>query len=222
MNKILKYPYDMRHKMYFSSDWHIFHNPSWDVPIWEMRGYGNVEDATQQIQDKINERVSEDSVLFFLGDAFLNASDSQCLEWLAGLKCKNIKYLWGNHCANMFRLYKQEVKNQYGFDDIEVYPIKMGNVEFLGNHQTIQIGKQVIVMNHFPLHSWVGMGSRNSIMLSGHSHCSDHTRNADYAINKCLEVGIDWNNDVWSYEEIMEVMSTKTFVAVDHHNKDTN
>lgn len=216
MVKILKFPWESRHKHYFTSDWHTFHNPNWDVPIWKMRGYSSHEDAAEKIIEKINARVGEDDILWCLGDLFLNAEDSKCLEWLSKIKCKNIKKLWGNHHSNTYRLYKQEVQKQYGTADIEVYPIRMGNIEFLGNHQEIQIGKKQIVLNHFPLRIWHN-DARTSWMLSGHSHGQDAGRRPEAENQKAMDVGWDIKNDVWSFSEIEDVMSTKTVQILDHN-----
>lgn len=215
MYRILKHKYDDRDKLFFSSDWHIFHNPSWDVPIWKTRGYLSASDAAEQILNTINARVSEHDTLYFLGDGFLNASDEEVIRWLSRINCKNIQYLFGNHCSNMYRLYTQEVERQYGDIGVEVYPLRMNNVVFLGNHIELHVGKQRIIMNHFPLHSFHKMKG-GSIMLSGHSHNTDKSRNPDWPTNRCLDIGWDWKRDVWSFEEIMDVMSTKTFTPVDH------
>jgi len=220
MYKIQKYNWNDRHKIFFSTDWHIFHDPSWTVPIWEARGYLNAMDAAERTKDKINERVGADDYLYYFGDMFLNASDEQCLSWLSDIKCQNIIYLFGNHESNMYRLYKQAVKDRFAFiDDVtEVYPIRMNNVIFAGNHVEIRVGKQHISMNHFPQHSWNHMNPRaKSWCLSGHSHNSDRTRNPDSPTNRCLDCSWDWKKDVWSWTDIEDVMSTKTFVAVDHH-----
>ena len=221
MNKVLKFSWEERHKHFWSSDWHIYHDPQWKVPIWESRGYLNAQDAAERTLQKINERVGEEDTLWYLGDGFLNTTDDRVQAWLAGLRCKNIKYLFGNHESVPYRLYKQEVERLYGNSNIEVYPLRVGNIEFLGNHQEIRIGKRNIVMNHFPIHSWNGMGGRKSWMLSGHQHNSDPTRNPDAPINRCVDVGWDWKRDVWSFSELEDVMSTKTFVSYDHHDETT-
>lgn len=215
MNKILKYPWDTRSKHYWISDFHTFHNPSWDLPIWKARGYdSHLECAEHQI-DTINETVGEDDILWNLGDNFLNAFDTQCKEWLSRIKCKNINYIWGNHESNMFRIYKEEVKTQYELG-LEVYPITMGNVTFIGNHQEIRIGKQIVVMNHFPLRIW-HKDSRASWMLSGHSHLQDVGRRPEAESQKGLDCGWDYKKDVWSFEEISDIMSTKTIKILDHN-----
>jgi calcineurin-like phosphoesterase family protein len=220
--KILKFPWEKRNTHYWSSDWHIFHDPKWNIPIWMMRGYSSAKDAVSKTLAKINERVGPDDTLWYLGDMFLNATDEQCLNWISGLNCQNINVLLGNHESNMYRLYKQEVMRQFGRDDIEVYPLKMGKITFLGNHLEIQIGKKNIVMNHFPIHSWNGMGGRKSWMISGHQHNADKTRNPDAPINRVLDVGWDWKCDVWSFADIEDVMDTKTFVSYDHHVEDVH
>lgn len=222
MYKILKYKWEDRHKHFWTSDWHNFHDPKWPSPIWEMRGYSNHTHASEEVIRKVNERVGENDTLWYLGDGFLNASDGECLGWLSRIKCQNIKYLFGNHESNMYRLYKQEVLKQFGSDEIEVYPIRMGNVEFLGNHVEIQIGKRTIVNNHFPIHSWNGMGGKKSWMISGHQHNADKSRNPDAPVNRCVDVGWDWKRDVWSFEELEDLMDTKTFVSYDHHTADAH
>jgi len=221
MHKIIKHSYEFRSKIFFSSDWHIFHNPSWISPIWKMRGYDSLFDSVRKIQEKINERVDENSILYVLGDLFLDASDEQCLEWLKGLQCKDIRKIFGNHTSNMYRLYKQEVKKQYGLEDMEIYPIKMGNITFLGNHQEIQIGKKHIVLNHFPLRTH-NHASHLSWNLGGHEHGNDPERLPKYPLGKTLDVSWDVKLDVWSYNEIEDVMSTKEILVVDHHSNGTN
>jgi calcineurin-like phosphoesterase family protein len=220
MYKIIKHPWEQRKKIFFSSDWHIFHDPKWPSPIWEMRGAHNAQHFAERTLQEINDTVPEDGTLYYLGDGFLNASDEQCIGWLERLKCKDIRYLFGNHESNMYRLYKEEVFKQFGRDDIEVYPLKMGNITFLGNHLEIQVGKQRIVLNHFPLRIWNGC-HRFSWGLSGHSHLNDPLRRPEYPLAKALDTGIDYGR-IWSFEEIQELMSTKTVELIDHHDKDTN
>jgi calcineurin-like phosphoesterase family protein len=220
MNKLLKYPWSDKDKHFFTSDWHIYHDPNWPIPIWKSRGYNSSKESAQIIQNTINDKVGKEDILWVMGDLFLNSSDEQCLEWLSGLKCDNIYKLWGNHCSNTFRLYRQEIMNQFGRDDIEVYPITMGKVTFLGNHQEIQIGKKRIIMNHFPIHNWNHIG-RASYNLHGHSHNNDHTRNPDFPLGKCLDCSWDWKKNVWSFDEIEEVMETKTVKLYDHHDSAT-
>ena len=216
MHKLLKFPWQEKDRHFFSSDWHIFHDPKWDNPIWNMRGYSSAEDAAQKTLEKINERVGEDDIIWYLGDMFLNATDEQCLEWLNKIKCKNVYFVYGNHESNIHRLYKQEVLKQFGRDDIEVYPLKMGNVTFLGDYQEIQIGKKHIVCCHYSLNSWHKM-MHGSWHICGHSHSDDKTINPDYPIGKVIDSGWDWKKDLWSVDEISEIMAAKQIKAEGHH-----
>ena len=216
MYKIFKYKFEDRHKHFWCSDWHNFHDPQWNIPIWESRGYKNHVHSSEEVIRVVNERVGENDTLWYLGDGFLNASDGDCLGWLSRIKCQNIKYLFGNHESNMYRLYKQEVEKQYGTNDVEIYPVRMGNVEFMGNHVEIQIGKKHIVMNHFPVRIW-NKSQHGAWMLSGHSHLNDPERRPEAPIHKALDVGWDYKNDVWSYNDLEDVMSTKSLIVIDHH-----
>jgi calcineurin-like phosphoesterase family protein len=216
MHKILKFPYDQRNKHYWSSDWHVFHDPkTWTSPIWEMRGYNNAEEAAEQTLREINDTVGEDDTLWFLGDFFLNATDGQCNGWIDRLNCKNIYVMWGNHESNMYRIYKEQIVEQYGIVDVEIYPLKYKNLTFIGNHQEIMIGTQIIVMNHFPLRIW-HKDNRGAWQLSGHSHLQDKGRKPDAQYQKGLDVGWDYKNSVWSFSEIEDVMSTKSIQILDH------
>lgn len=221
MYQILKYSWEDRHRHFWVSDLHTYHDPkTWDSPIWEMRGYKDALECAEHQIEKINERVSPDSILWNLGDNFLNCSDEQAKKWWGAIKCRNIKYLSGNHESVPYRIYKEEVKKQYGLEGVEVYPLRYSNIEFLGNHQEIYIGKQMIIMNHFPIHNWHKIG-RTSYHLHGHSHNNDPSRNPDFPTGKTLDCSWDWKKDVWSFDEIEEVMSVKTVKLYDHHDSKT-
>lgn len=225
MYKIWKYKWEERNKLFFSSDWHVFHDPKrWPVPIWKMEGYDSLDEKTEDIVEKINAKVGEDDNLFYMGDMFLNAVDDMCLEFLKRLNCQNIQVLFGNHESNVYRLYKQQVLEQFGDDTIEVYPLGMRNVIFMGNHLEIRVGKQHIVMNHFPLRIWNKNNWKHGSPawnLSGHSHGSDPQRLPEYPVGKGLDLGWSIKKDVWTFEEIADIMSTKTAEVVDHHDSGT-
>jgi calcineurin-like phosphoesterase family protein len=216
MNKIIKHKWEDRNKIFFSSDWHNYHDPKWDIPIWKMRGYNSPQESVDDVVSKINAKVKEDDFLYFLGDGFLNATDEQVLEWFSRINCKNINYIYGNHESNIFRIYRQAVLEKYGDPEIEVYPMRFNNVVFLGNYQEIYIGKKLIVLQHFPIKTW-NNNSRNSFHLHGHSHNTDKSRNPEHPMGKCLDCSWDWKKDIWSFEEIEDVMSTKEMQIFDHH-----
>lgn len=216
MNKIIKHRWEDRNKIFFSSDWHNYHDPKWDVPIWKMRGYSSPQESLDDVVNKINARVKEDDHLYYMGDSFLNATDEQVMEWFSRVKCKNINYIFGNHSSNTYRIYREAVFNKWGDKNIEVYPTRVNNIVFLGNYQEIYIGKQMIVLGHYPIHSWNKMGNK-AWNLSGHQHNNDHTRNPQYQLGKSLDCSWDFKRDIWSFDEISDVMSTKEILTTDHH-----
>lgn len=217
MNKVRKHKWEERNKLFFSSDWHNFHNPQkWDVPIWKQRDYSSPEESCKDVIEKINSKVGEEDYLYYGGDGFLNAKDEDVLWWFDQIKCQNILYVWGNHEAGPFRLYRQEVERQYGFKNVEIYPLTMRNVTFLGNYQEILVGRQKIVLSHFPFHVWNNM-ERFSWNLHGHCHNNNKTRNPEYPNDKTIDLGWDYKKDVWSFSEIKDVMETKNLVIYDHH-----
>lgn len=221
MYKILKHRWDDKDKIFWVSDTHAYHDPiHWEVPLWKSRGYNSAEEAAEDKIEKINAKVGKDDILYHLGDGFLNATDDQVKSWLGRINCQNIRWLWGNHESNLYRLYKQEIKSQYGLEGVEIYPLRMGNVEFLGNHLEIEVGKQKIIMNHFPLRIWHKNG-KGSWMLSGHSHLTDKGRHPNNQYARAMDCGWDWNKDVWSFAEIRDIMSTKEVEILDHHNQYT-
>jgi calcineurin-like phosphoesterase family protein len=222
MYKTTKHRFTDKERIFFSSDWHLFHEAvNWPIPIWKQRGYSSVEESNKDIQDKVNAKVGKDDYLYYLGDLALNATDDGVIEWMSGINCQNVMMLFGNHESVPFRLYRNEILRQFGRNDIEVYPLKINNMTFLGNHHEMWVGKQHIVMNHYSLHSWNRMG-KLSWQLHGHSHCSDATRNPSHPTGKVLDCGWDGKKDVWTYAEIEETMHTKTFHAVDHHDRNAN
>lgn len=216
MQKLIKHKLEDKDKIFFSSDWHNFHDPKWDNPIWKMRGYDSPKESAEDVIFKINLKVGKDDILYYMGDGFLNATDDQVLEWLSKIDCQNIRYIYGNHESQISRIYRKEVKSQYELDDVEIYPLRINNVVFYGNYQEIQVGKKNIVLSHFPIHSFHGM-NRNGWCISGHSHNNDPTRNPDYLFGKVLDVGWDWKKDVWSFDEVEKIMSTKETIQEGHH-----
>lgn len=221
MYRILKYPWDQRHKHFWVSDLHTFHDPKWPIPIWEMRGYSSAQECVDHQVDEVNRRVGKNDILWNIGDNFLNATDDIVEEWWSRINCQNIQYLFGNHESCPWRIYQREVKKQYGLEDVEVYPLRYKNVVFMGNHLEIRIGKQHIVMNHFPFRIWNKNNWKHgagSWAISGHSHLSDPDRRPESPTCKGLDIGWDYKKSVWSFEEIQDVMSTKMTQVLDHHS----
>jgi calcineurin-like phosphoesterase family protein len=201
--------------VWFSSDFHLGHQKNF---IWESRGYASYESHTDGVINKINQLVKANDLLFYLGDFCLNSSDSLFESYLSRIQCQNIYMVWGNHNNPVFRIYKREVKKQFGRDDINVYPLKYRNVTFLGDYVEISLNNTMIVMMHYPISIWNYM-KEGAYMLCGHSHYNYIQSQANHLNGKILDVGWDGIGEPYSFEKINEIMKTKKIKVEDHHVK---
>lgn len=232
MNKILKFN-TRNQNIFFVSDFHAYHDPKWPIPLWELRGYESMEEMNEDIIEKVNARVGENDILWNLGDGFLNANEEMVNAFLDRINCQNIYYLFGNHENPLYRIYKREVQRFIkeemvasslpvnGNWDVEIYPLRYKNVVFYGNYQEISVNKKHVILSHFAFRIFRG-NQHNFYALSGHSHNSDVTRRADHPNGLTLDVGWDGKNDVYSWDEICEIMSHKTREILDHHTDGVN
>lgn len=219
MIEILKFD-SGKQDIWLTSDIHWNHNPRWDKPIWEARGFKSIDESNNYAINKINELVSRDSILFNLGDLTLNCSEEQALSFLSRLNCQNIYSLWGNHPNPIKSLYFKEVQKKYG-EKIEVYPFRLKNLIVLGDYAEIAIDSQLIVLSHFPFRIW-NQQHKKAICLSGHSHLTDKERWPSHPHHKAMDVGWDYKKAPWHYSEIKQIMDKKELVRLDHHNENTN
>jgi calcineurin-like phosphoesterase family protein len=164
MKDVLKINRDKN--VFVTSDTHFGHNKSF---IYEARGYNSVEEHTEKTIEKINTKVKKDDILFHLGDFSLNTSEEQFEKIISKIECQNIHCLFGNHPNPMKKIYRRQISEQFGREDINVTPIKYKNLIFLGNQIDCIIYGKYVVMNHFPLDIWDYMKD-GSFMLTGHSH----------------------------------------------------
>jgi len=202
-------------KIWFSSDFHLGHQKNF---IWESRGYASYEAHTDGVINKLNQEVKYNDILFYLGDFCLNSSDSLFESYISRINCQNIYMLWGNHNNPVFRIYKNEVKKQFGRDDINVYPLKYRNVTFLGDYFEINLNRVSIIMMHYPISIWNYM-KEGAYMLCGHSHYNYIQSQASNLNGKILDVGWDGIGGPYSFEMVNQIMKTKKIKVEDHHNK---
>lgn len=218
MQKIIKHNWNDRHKLFFTSDIHWNHTClSWETPLWKSRGFSSVEESNEYAIVEINRVVSEDSVLYHLGDGFLNCSDQQIMDFWKRINCKDVRYIFGNHDAGMYRIMQNAIKEQYGLEGVEVYPTTWENVTFLGNKATLKVGKRYIDLCHYAQRIW-DKQKWQSWSLSGHSHMNDIGRLPSSPVDKAFDIGWCGKKSPWLYQEIDDVMETKTIKIRDHHD----
>ena len=116
--------------------------------------------------------------------------------------------LYGNHC----QWFRKEVYNNQELSDKFLW---------IGDYLEIFYGNRLVVMGHYPVASWNEMG-HGSYMLHSHSHGAyvpgkPETKDQ----GKILDVGWDVFNRPITMYEVSDIMDSKKFVQVDHHNPKT-
>lgn len=184
-------------KVYFSSDWHLFHT---NVIKHDNRPFNNTEEMNEAIISNF-EHLTEQDTLCYLGDMSFGRPD-KTLKLLNRLKCKII-YIYGNHDRELFK-DKEFPKRFY-----KHYPQKEILID-------LEEGKrQRIMLNHYSMDVW-NQSHRQAWCLFGHSHGSL----PDKPNTLSLDVGCNiWEYKPISYLQIEERMKLKTFIPIDHHDE---
>lgn len=214
------------------------------------RDFNTLEEHNQKLVDNINSCVKRDDILYHLGDWSFGGINS-IWDFRKQLNCRNIHLILGNHdekIANnnlllpncIYRPYgvhiidlppntgKCFLNNQWiidGVNDVKhvvkcTKPILAVPVQQLfssvQHYLELNINKTKIVMSHFSMKVW-NKSHKGSIHLYGHSHGSLP------GIGKSMDIGVDTNN-LFPYhlDEILNIMSKKDIVYIDHHNNNTN
>lgn len=211
--RFLKLSHTDASRVYFTSDLHIGHNKPF---IYESRGFVNIREYNEAVIKSINDNVREQDILLFLGDWCLNSTYEQFNTSIDSLKCQTIYSLFGNHNSGMRRAYEDSVKEQYGFDDVEVYPVRYKNIVFLGYYKEITVNGICMVLSHYPLYSWNAM-KKNTIMLHGHEHCAIKNHTPEGTDGKILDVGFDYFKRPISFDEVIKIMEKKITKSIGHH-----
>ena len=216
MNRLIKFNQTKDSRVYFSSDFHLNHNPQWDNPIWKQRGFDCVLDMNNGIINSINNTVRVNDILWFLGDFCLNTTEELFESFISRINCQNIYMVWGNHNNPVNAIYTREVAKSIGSDDIEVYPFKYKNIIFVGDYQEISVDNQFIVLSHYPIYVFRKMND-SAWNLCGHSHGNCKFSNSNDMTSKVLDVGWDVHRKPLSTSEINKIMNMKNILRVDHH-----
>lgn len=195
--------------IYFSSDIHFDHKK---ILEYTKRGtlWSSVEEMNEGIIERFNSVVKPGDSLYLLGDMIFG-SYKTLPERMASYfgRMNGQKFLIkGNHDHN----YKEEYFKKHFVWIRDYYELRVDDVEAPN-------GKfNKVVLQHFPLLIW--NNSHNGyFMLHGHSHGGIDELNKS---TTRLDVGIDSEHSNYlpmSYEQIKEIMKTKTFQPLDHHGR---
>lgn len=217
INYRLKFRYEDTPKLFWVSDLHYRHDRDfiWGAP---GRSYKNVTEMNNDIIYSWNSTCDHNSIVFHLGDIIFKDHDgTELLKLYERLNFKTLYCLFGNHTSGERQIYKTLMNEEYGFENQEVYPatLKINSekkVVFLGYHAEMEIDRQLIVMNHYPIESFNGIG-KDAWHIHGHCHMDlQNTKKL-----KRLDVGWDYKCKPVSYREIKSEMNKLNGKPGDHH-----
>ncbi len=182
--------------VFFISDFHLYHKNviGFDNrPFRKENGDPDVEAMHRTIIDNWNKVVTDNDVVFYLGDLCFGRP-----EWGNGIIYAlkgSIHYIMGNHDD-----YK-EIKGYGRFDTINDYvDLNILNSEISKNLH--------FALMHYPIYSW-NRAHHGSYMLHGHCHGNlHHGESADFYVNrKVMDVGCNLiNYTPISYKEIIQTL----------------
>lgn len=160
---------------YITSDLHFGHTNILKY-CSNTRPFSSIEEMNQNIIDNWNNKVSDQDVVYLLGDVSFD-KPSKTINILNSLNGR-IRLVVGNHDGDKY-LKEKEFCDR--FEWIKIY----NEEKIFGQH---------IVMMHFPILEW-NKKYHNSIMLHGHCHSKNKP------ILECLryDVGIDGSSDFAPY-----------------------
>lgn len=170
-----------------------------------MRDFDNLDEMNRSIIDSINKKVGPLDILFMLGDSFFGKKNITVPYLMESLTCKNVYYVYGNHCSFLRR---DKEKYKHYFRDMR-------------DRYFVSCGKQQIILNHYPYLVWEDM-DKGTWSLCSHSHGNCDLTRPENKTFKQLDLGWDVFNKPLSFFEIESIMQTKGFASFDHHDERTN
>lgn len=169
-------------KIWLCSDLHLYHDNVLKFQQ-ETRKYPCVEDMNEAIIQHWNSVVSDNDIVFDLGDMFFCPKD-KCVEILNRLN-GNIIHLAGNHS----QVLRNQLWNNQCYDHFE-----------------FSLDGNLIVLNHYPMRVWNRSHYSNSYHFFG--HCHGHLE----PYKNSLDVGWDVHQKLLPIEEAISLAQKSTLV----------
>lgn len=164
--------------LFFTSDQHFGHKA---ITHMDNRPFEGWQEHDQGLIDAWNSVVTNNDVVYQLGDFSYKCSSKYALEIAMKLHGKRIYFLKGNHDGN-----RQEFIS--ACDDRFVC---------LGRYHELSIDGRNVVLCHFPIESW-------SAMHRGTWHIHGHTHGKSRRIASRLDVSVTGPHiRPWSLEEVI-------------------
>lgn len=147
------------HKIYFTSDWHLFHD---NILHMNDRPFDNCEIMYQYILNQIDKNLSENDYLFILGDVLWGSQETKLHNLADRLHCK-ICLILGNHDK------QKNISDEYPEGRNFSYFYSVSRADYITIVSKKYAFQQEIYLSHYPALTWAGK-SRGSWHLHGHTH----------------------------------------------------
>lgn len=183
----MKFTLEEGKKIWFTSDIHYWHkNITYGDSVWSdkevsCRKFDTTSEMSLHMINQINKYVKEDDILFHLGDWSFSGIEN-ILNLRKQLNVKTIHHINGNHDHHISdnKIIKDyfigvnsgEIVHYKDIDDIKDHYTSLHTKDLftsVNDYLEIKIGKQLIVLSHYPFQSWRDIG-KGSIHLHGHTH----------------------------------------------------
>lgn len=171
-------------KIFFTSDLHFEHR---NILNFCHRPYDNINHMNEELIKNWNNTVSDNDIVFILGDIYWFEGRHECKKLLEQLNGKTIYIVPGNH------------------DKVKTFELLSERFIILDSCVTlwVTINNKIkeLFLCHFPLATWPHVGN-GAIHLFGHIHSGPLCENRidipgkDLILKtgKCYDVGVDNNN----------------------------
>lgn len=180
--------------VWFTSDTHFGHKF-----LSDLRGFGReyLDVHDQAILDNWNSVVGPRDVVYHLGDFSFHKRNGGVNEKIFAALNGEKHLIVGNH------------------DPSHVRALPWASVRDLS---TVSVGGQSLVLCHYPMLTWAN-AHRGVHHLHGHTHGNLDPK----IVSTRMDVGVDCHPDrrPWSFEEVMDVLSTREYDYVDHHTRES-
>lgn len=195
---------------------HLGHDPSWDVPLWKLRGFNSIAEHDLALTTNWFSRINEDSVLILAGDTmFGHNADVRLRELLTVMPYTTCYILPGNHTAG-WRQLMQTADAELGLTFGE-----SKRVYFCPNYMEFFIDTEAVVVSHYPILSFNGEGDR-AYHFYAHVHNSLHKSEVGRMYlekSHSLEVSVERYAMPPSFAELRRQLKDKHTQAPDRHAK---
>lgn len=178
--------------IYFTSDTHYYHA---NIIRYAGRPFASVDEMNEAMIERWNSVVRPGDLVYHLGDFALGRSEHAVA--LARRLTGNKYLIFGNH--------DKVLRKSVEFLAQWVWARDMTQIEVAG---------QKITLCHYAMRTW-NCAHHGAWQLFGHSHGSIAS------IGRQADVGVDcWDYTPVSFETVRDLMSTRDFASVDHHEED--